>query len=71
MFTDTTLIHELAARVPIISAASRGPVVNLVGWTTIVTMCLAVFTVLISKAVMFRRLGWNDIIITLAMVRAR
>ena len=71
MFTDTTLIHELAARVPIISAASRGPVVNLVGWTTIVTMCLAVLTVLISKALMFHRLGWNDLIITFAMVRAR
>ncbi|EXJ61483.1 uncharacterized protein A1O5_11799 [Cladophialophora psammophila CBS 110553] len=60
-------IHILLARVPLISATHRGPVVNLVAWIAVVTMCLAVITVLVSKLVVLRRLAWNDSIIIAAM----
>jgi ABC-type glycerol-3-phosphate transport system permease component len=62
-------IHDLVARVPLISSTSRGPIVNLVGWITMVTMILAVSTVLVSKMIVLRKLGWTDLIIALAMVR--
>ncbi|KIW24311.1 uncharacterized protein PV07_10038 [Cladophialophora immunda] len=61
-------LHILLARVPLISATHRGPVVNLVAWITVTTMCLAVITVLISKLVVLRRLAWNDSILIAAMV---
>jgi len=61
-------IVQLVARTPIISATSKGPIVNLIGWITMVTMCLAVFTVLISKYIVLRKLNWTDLIITFAMV---
>ncbi|KIX95787.1 uncharacterized protein Z520_08495 [Fonsecaea multimorphosa CBS 102226] len=60
--------HSLFARVPLISATHRGPVVNLVAWTTVTTMCLSVVTVLISKLVVLRRLAWKDAILITAMV---
>ncbi len=63
-----TLLLDLVARQPIINAASKGPIVNLVGWIAMVTMILAVGTVLVSKWVIVRKLGWNDLLISLAMV---
>jgi hypothetical protein len=60
--------HQLLVRVPLISADHKGPVVNLVAWVAMTTMCLATVTVLISKLVVLRRLTWNDSIITTAMV---
>lgn len=62
--------HLRVARIPTISTSQRGPVVNLVSWIAVVTMCLAVATVLISKLVVMRRLRWNDLILSAAMVRA-
>ena len=61
--------HLLLARVPIISETHKGPVVNLVSWIAMTTLCLAVITVLISKLVVVRRLTMNDSIISAAMVR--
>ncbi|OAP59077.1 hypothetical protein AYL99_06375 [Fonsecaea erecta] len=61
-------IHRLLTRVPLISATHRGPVVNLVAWITVTTMCLAVLTVLTSKLVVLRRLVWNDSILITGMV---
>ncbi|KAK7895024.1 hypothetical protein LTR67_005763 [Exophiala xenobiotica] len=58
----------LAARTPLISATAKGPVVNLVSWVALSTLCLAVITVLISKLVVLRRLMWADSIITTAML---
>ncbi|KAK5457210.1 hypothetical protein LTS15_004991 [Exophiala xenobiotica] len=58
----------LAARTPLISATAKGPVVNLVSWVALATLCLAVITVLISKLVVLRRLMWADSIITTAML---
>jgi hypothetical protein len=62
-------VHHLMARRPLISSTSRGPIVNLVGWITMVTMILAVSTVLVSKIIVLRKLVWTDLIIALAMVR--
>lgn len=61
-------IHTLYTRVPLISEMHKGPVVNLIAWISVTTMCLAVITVLISKLVVLRRLTWNDTIITTALV---
>ncbi|OCT53690.1 hypothetical protein CLCR_10262 [Cladophialophora carrionii] len=60
--------HLLLARVPVISASHKGPVVNLISWIAMTTMCLAVITVLISKLVVLRRLTWNDSILSAAMI---
>ena len=59
---------EVVARSPAISSNSKGPIVNLVGWIAMVTMCLSVITVLISKYIMLRKLTWNDLLLTLAML---
>jgi hypothetical protein len=59
---------EVMARSPVISPNSKGPIVNLVGWISMVTMCLSVITVLISKYIMLRKLTWNDLLLTLAML---
>jgi hypothetical protein len=58
----------LVARVPHISSTHKGPIVNLVAWITMVTMILAVLTVLLSKWFIARKLHWTDLIITSAMV---
>ncbi|KAK6382076.1 hypothetical protein LTS17_003961 [Exophiala oligosperma] len=64
-------MHQgLVARVPLISATEKGPVVNLVSWVSLATLCLAVITVLVSKIVVLRRLMWTDSIITTAMLFA-
>ena len=62
------VLLDLVARQPVIDSASKGPVVNLVGWIAMVTMILAVGTVLVSKWVIVRKLGWNDLLISLAML---
>lgn len=54
-------MRGLARRTPDISVSSKGPIVNLVGWIAMVTMCLSVFTVLISKYLVLRKLVWNDV----------
>lgn len=53
-----------------IDSTNKGPIVNLVAWVSLTTMCLAVLTVLVSKLVVLRRLAWNDGIIMSAMVSA-
>lgn len=58
----------LAARTPTISADQKGPVVDLVSWIAMTTMCLAVITVLVSKLVVLRKLVWRDGILVAAMV---
>jgi hypothetical protein len=58
----------LMARTPDISSNSKGPIVNLVAWIAMVTMCLSVITVLISKYIMLRKLSWNDLLLTSAML---
>lgn len=62
------IAKQLVERVPVISATSKGPVVNLVAWITMTTMCLAVCTVLLSKLVVVRKLRWNDMLLVAAMV---
>ncbi|KIX06483.1 uncharacterized protein Z518_04459 [Rhinocladiella mackenziei CBS 650.93] len=62
------IAHTLFARIPVISATQKGPVVNLVSWVAMTTTCLAVITVLISKLIVLRRLVWNDAIIIAAML---
>lgn len=62
--------HLLYARVPVIDGTNKGPIVNLVAWVSLTTMCLAVLTVLVSKLVVLRRLAWNDGIVISAMVSA-
>ena len=59
---------EMAARSPVILPNSKGPIVNLVGWIAMVTMCLSVITVLVSKYIMLRKLTWHDLPLTLAML---
>jgi hypothetical protein len=59
---------QLMARVPIISAAQKGPVVNLISWIAMTTACLAVVTVFISKRFVIRRLSLTDLIICGAVV---
>jgi hypothetical protein len=59
---------EVMARSPVVSSSSKGPIVNLVGWIAMVTMCLSVITVLISKYIMLRKLTWNDLFLALAML---
>ncbi len=54
-------VPGLVGRTPDISSNSKGPIVNLVGWIAMVTTCLSVFTVLISKYLMLRKLTWNDV----------
>ncbi|EXJ85472.1 hypothetical protein A1O1_05836 [Capronia coronata CBS 617.96] len=61
-------LHSLIARVPSISTTQKGPVVNLVSWIAMTTMCLAVVTVLVSKLIVLRRLVWTDSIIIAAML---
>ncbi|KIW15224.1 hypothetical protein PV08_05269 [Exophiala spinifera] len=63
-------MRELVVRVPLISATKKGPVVNLVSWVSLATLCLAVITVLLSKLVVLRRLMWTDSIIATAMLFA-
>jgi hypothetical protein len=53
-------MHHSVARTPVITSTSKGPIVNLVAWIAMVTMCLAVFTVLMSKYIMLRKLSWNE-----------
>jgi hypothetical protein len=50
----------VVARTPIITSNSKGPIVNLIAWIAMVTMCLSVLTVLISKYIMLRKLTWNE-----------
>ncbi|KAL2424572.1 hypothetical protein ABEF95_001038 [Exophiala dermatitidis] len=58
----------LTARTPSISAGQKGPVVDLVSWIAMTTMCLAVITVLVSKLVVLRKLVWRDGILVAAML---
>lgn len=51
----------VVGRTPDISSSNRGPIVNLVAWIAMVTMCLSVFTVLVSKYLMLRKLTWSDV----------
>jgi hypothetical protein len=60
----------LVGRTPDISSKNRGPIVNLVAWIAMVTMCLSVFTVLVSKYLMLRKLTWNDVSTPIRRVRS-
>jgi hypothetical protein len=53
-------MHNVFGRTPDISDNSKGPIVNLVAWIAMVTMCLSVITVLVSKYIMLRKLSWNE-----------
>lgn len=64
------VMAHLEARVPLISANSKGPVVNLVAWITTVISCLAVLTVLFSRVIVLRKLGWGDSVVLSALVRS-
>jgi len=61
-------LQDLLERRPLISATSKGPVVNLVGWIGIVLNFLAVFTVLASKIIVMRGLVWTDVMLSCALV---
>jgi hypothetical protein len=61
----------LVGRTPDISPNSRGPIVNLVAWIATVTTCLSVFTVLVSKYLMLRKLTWNDVSVPVRRILSR
>lgn len=60
----------VVGRTPDISSSNRGPIVNLVAWIAMVTMCLSVFTVLVSKYLMLRKLTWSDVSPPIRRVRS-
>ena len=66
--SDMAALQDLLERRPLISATSKGPVVNLVGWIGIVLNFLAVFTVLASKIIVMRGLVWTDVMLSCALV---
>ena len=61
-------MSQLFSRAPLIDPTHKGPIVNLVGWVTLVVICLAIITVLCSKYYVLRKLKWSDTILTLAVV---
>ena len=54
----------------VVSANDRGPQINVVAWTTMVVMILSVGTRLAIKYNAFRSFGWDDSMVTVAMVRS-
>ena len=54
----------------LVSADNKGPQINIVAWTAMVVMILAVGTRLAIKYNAFRTFGWDDGMVTVAMVRA-
>ena len=52
-----------------VTSDDRGPQINIVAWATMVFMILAVGTRLAIKYDALRRLGWDDGLVTAAMVR--
>lgn len=61
-------IIALTSRAPVISSDNLGPVLNLLSWIAMTIMILTVITALLSKYVMSRRFGWDDLLITCGMV---
>ena len=68
VYLPTMATIELDRRRPYVSPTHKGPVVNLIGWILIVTSVLGVSTVLISKLIVVRKLGWVDLVLTIALV---
>src|SRR2546423_4000150 len=61
-------MHDVMARTAVITSDSRGPIVNIIGWIAMVITCLSVITVLVSKYIILRKLSWNDLLLTFAML---
>ena len=61
---------SLVLRQVVVTADDRGPQINVVAWTTMVVMVLAVGTRLAIKYNAFRTLAWDDGLVTVAMVRS-
>ncbi|KAL8764563.1 MAG: hypothetical protein Q9194_006978 [Teloschistes cf. exilis] len=60
----------LAVRQVLVTANNKGPQINVVAWTTMVVMILAVGTRLAIKYNAFRRFGLDDALVAVAMVLA-
>ena len=60
--------HRLMARVPLVDANHKGPVVNLTAWITVTTMIVAVIVVFVIRLTVARTLRWADLVMTSAMV---
>ncbi|KAI4236746.1 MAG: hypothetical protein LQ352_007980 [Teloschistes flavicans] len=60
----------LAVRQVVVTADNKGPQINVVAWTTMVIMILAVGTRLAIKYNAFRRFGIDDGLVAVAMVLA-
>ena len=58
----------LDVRQVIVTPDNRGPQINVVAWTAMVVMILAVGTRLAIKYNAFRSFGWDDGLVTVAMV---
>lgn len=59
----------LAVRQVLVTANNKGPQINVVAWTTMVVMILAVGTRLAIKYNAFRRFGLDDALVAVAMVK--
>lgn len=51
-----------------ITADDQGPVVNIVAWICMVTMCMGVLTRLALKFTTTSKTAWDDLMIAVAMV---
>lgn len=60
----------LAVRQVVVTADNKGPQINVVAWTTMVIMILAVGTRLAIKYNAFRRFGIDDGLVAVAMVNS-
>ena len=54
-----------------ITPEDRGPLLNIIAWISMVAMVLAVITRLSTKYLISRRVGWDDLLVTSAMVCER
>jgi len=52
----------------VVTPDNRGPQINVVAWTAMVVMILSVGTRLSIKYNAFRSLGWDDGLVSMAMV---
>ena len=65
-------IHSaLEVRKVLVTADDRGPQINVVAWTAMVVMILSVGTRLAIRYNAFRSFGWDDGLISVAMVRRK
>ena len=68
MTTTRTAVAGFDTRQVIVTADNYGPQINIVAWTTMVFMVLAVGTRLAIKYNALRRLWWDDGLVVAAMV---